>query len=97
MAKTYWISVYHSIKDENALAEYGKLAGPAIAAGGGRMLARGTAAKAYEKGLKERVVIIEFDSMEKAVSTHDGPAYQAALKALGNAVERDMRLVEGLA
>lgn len=97
MAKTYWISVYHSVKDEQALAEYGKLAAPAIQAGGGRMLARGQAAHAYEKGVKQRVVIIEFDSMEKAVATHNSPGYQAALKVLGNAVERDMRFVEGLA
>jgi len=97
MAKTYWISVYHKINDEHALGEYGKLAAPAITAGGGRMLARGLAAHAYEKGIKQRVVIIEFDSMEKAVATHDSPGYQAALKMLGNAVERDMRFVEGLA
>ncbi len=56
MAKGYWIATYFSIANPAALAEYGKLAGPAIAAGGGRFLARGTAAKAYEKGLKERVV-----------------------------------------
>ena len=74
-----------------------ELAGPAISAGGGRALARGNAAKAYEKGLTQRVVIIEFDSVEKAVAAHDSPAYQAALKVLGNAAERDLRIVEGLA
>ena len=97
MAKAYWISVYHAIRDPGALAEYGKLAGPAIAAGGGRLMVRGKAAKAYEKGLLEQVVIIEFDNLQQAVATHDSPAYQAALKALGNAVDRDMRLVEALA
>jgi uncharacterized protein (DUF1330 family) len=96
MAKTYWISMYHAVHDEKALAEYAKLAGPAIEAGGGRMLARGQAAHAYEKGIKQRVVVIEFDSMAKAVATHDSPGYQAALKALGKAVDRDMRFVEGL-
>jgi hypothetical protein len=35
-------------------------------AAGGRFLARGTAAKAYEAGLLQRTVIIEFDSVEKA-------------------------------
>jgi uncharacterized protein (DUF1330 family) len=64
--------------------------------GGGRFLARGTAAKAYEKGLTQRVVIIEFDSVEKAAAAHDSPGYQAALKVLGNAVQRDLRIVEGL-
>ncbi len=96
MAKGYWVSTYFSVSDPQALAEYAKLAGPAIAAGGGRFLARGNAAKAYEKGLQERTVIIEFDSVEQAAATHDGAGYQAALKKLGNAAQRDLRIVEGL-
>lgn len=97
MAKGYWIATYFSVSNPDALAEYAKLAGPAITASGGRFLARGTAAKAYEKGVKQRVVVVEFDSVEKAAAAHDSPGYQAALKVLGNAVERDLRIVEGLA
>jgi len=97
MAKAYWIATYHSISNPEALAEYAKLAGPAIAAGGGKFLARGVAAKAYEKGVKQRVVLVEFDSVDKAAAAHDSPGYQAALKVLGNACERDLRIVEGLA
>jgi uncharacterized protein (DUF1330 family) len=97
MAKAYWIATYHSISNPDALAEYAKLAGPAIAAAGGKFLARGNAAKAYEKGLKQRVVLIEFDSVEKAAAAHDGAGYQAALKLLGAGAERDLRIVEGLA
>jgi uncharacterized protein (DUF1330 family) len=96
MAKAYWVATYRSVSNPDALAEYAKLAGPAIAAGGGRFLARGNAAKAYEKGLTQRVVIVEFDSVEKAAATHDGPGYQAALKVFANAAERDLRIVEGL-
>src|SRR5262249_60992945 len=96
MAKAYWVATYFSISNPDALAEYAKLAGPAITAGGGRFLARGNAAKAYEKGLTQRVVIIEFDSVEKATATHDSPGYQAALEAFGNAAERALRLVEGV-
>ena len=47
-------------------------------------------------GLTERVTMIEFDSLEKARAAHDSPAYQAALKALGDGAERDIRLVEAL-
>jgi uncharacterized protein (DUF1330 family) len=97
MAKAYWVAMYHSISDRDAWAAYAKLAVPAITATGGRFLVRGTAAKAYEKGRIERVVIVEFDSVDTAVAVHDGAAYQAALKALGNGVERDLRIVEGLA
>jgi uncharacterized protein (DUF1330 family) len=97
MAKAYWVATYRSVSNPDALAEYAKLAAPAITAGGGRFLARGNAAKAYEKGIAQRVVIIEFDSVAQAAATHDGPAYQTALKALGNGAERDLRIVEGLA
>ena len=97
MAKAYWVATYRSISNPDALAEYAKLAGPAISAAGGRFLARGNAAKAYEKGLMQRVVIVEFDSVDKAIAAHDGAGYQAALKVLGSAVERDLRIVEGVA
>jgi len=98
MAKAYWIAFYRSIKNPDALAAYAKLAGPAIQAGGGRFLVRGVPAKTYEAGLDQRVVVIEFDSVAQATAAHDSPAYQAALKALGDgAVERDMRIAEGVA
>ena len=96
MAKAYWVSTYFSVSNPQAMAEYAKLAGPALAAAGAKFLARGKAVKAYEKGLTERCVIIEFDSVAQAVAAHDGPGYQAALKALGNGAQRDIRIVEGL-
>jgi uncharacterized protein (DUF1330 family) len=96
MAKAYWICFYRSISNPDALAAYAKLAGPAIQAGGGRFLARGGVAKTYEAGLNQRTVLIEFDSVERAVAAHDSAGYQAALKALDKGAERDMRIVEGL-
>ena len=96
MPKAYWIATYREVKDADKLAAYAKLAAPAISAGGGRVLARGEPAKVYEQGLKKRTVLIEFDSIEQATATHDSPAYQAALAALGDAVEREIRLIEGL-
>lgn len=98
MAKAYWVTTYRSIKKPEALAAYAKLAGPAMAAAGGRFLVRGNPAKTFEAGLNTRVVVIEFDSLDKALAAHETPAYQEALRALGtDAVERDMRVVEGAA
>ena len=97
MPKAYFVATYRSVSNPDALAEYAKLAGPAMTAAGGRFLARGNAAKAYEKGVLQRVVVIEFESVEKAVAAHDSPGYQAALKVLGNAAERDLRIVEAVA
>ena len=96
MAKAYWISCYRKILDPNKMAAYAKLAGPAIEAGGGRFLARSPATKAYEDGIPERTVLIEFESVEQALATHDSPAYQAALAALDGGVIRDMRIVPGV-
>jgi uncharacterized protein (DUF1330 family) len=96
MAKTYWVSTYRKVIDPDKLAAYAKLAGPAIEAGGGRFLARSPAVRAYESGLLERTVLIEFESLEKAVAVHESPAYQAALAALGDGVVRDVRLVPGV-
>jgi len=96
MAKGYWVSLYRSIKNPDAVAAYAKLAGPALAAAGGKFLARGVAAAAYEAGIKERLVVIEFPSVAAAIAAHDGEAYQAALKVFANAGERDLRIVEGV-
>jgi uncharacterized protein (DUF1330 family) len=96
MAKGYWITLYRSVSNPAALAEYAKLAGPAIQAAGGRFLTRGTAAQAFEAGIKERSIVIEFDSPAKAIAAYESPAYQAARKLLEGAVERDVRIVEGI-
>jgi uncharacterized protein (DUF1330 family) len=96
MAKGYWVSCYRAVHDPAALAEYAKLAGPAIQLHGGRFVVRGTAAHAYEQGVQNRTVVVEFDSVEQAVKAHDSAEYGAALKALAGAVERDFRIVEGV-
>src|SRR5262245_32609763 len=96
MAKAYWISSYQKVTDSAKLTAYAKLAGPAIEAGGGRFIARASAVKAYEEGKLERTVLIEFDSVEQAIATHDSAAYKAALAALDGGAVRDLRIVPGL-
>jgi uncharacterized protein (DUF1330 family) len=96
LAKGYWVATYRSIKSPDALAAYAKLAAPAIQASGGRFLARGMPVKTYEAGLSQRVVVIEFDSVQQAQAAHDSQGYQEALRALGDGAERDIRIVEGV-
>jgi uncharacterized protein (DUF1330 family) len=96
MAKAYWVATYRSISNPDALAAYAKLSGPAIAAAGGRILARGMPSQIYEAGLEQRTVLIEFDSVEQARAAHDSPAYQEAMALLGDGAVRDIRIVEGL-
>jgi uncharacterized protein (DUF1330 family) len=97
MAKAYLVVTYRSIKDQQKWSAYAKLAVPAIQKAGGRFIVRGMPAKTYEKGMNERVVIVEFDSLQKATAAHDSSEYQEALRALDNGAERDMRVVEGVA
>lgn len=97
MSKAYWVTSYRSIDNPDKLAAYAKLAGPAIAAAGGRFLVRGPAVAAWEDGILQRVVVIEFESLDAALAAHDSPAYQEALSALGDGAVRDMRVVEGIA
>ena len=95
MAKAYWISVYRAINDEDKLAAYAKLAGPALTAAGGRFLARGEPAQVYEQGIKQRTVLLEFDSVAAAVAAHDSAAYAEALRALDGGADREIRIMEG--
>jgi uncharacterized protein (DUF1330 family) len=50
----------------------------------------------YDDGLDLRTVLIEFDSVAQAIAAHDSPSYQEALGVLGDAVERDLRIIEAV-
>ncbi|MFI2651051.1 DUF1330 domain-containing protein [Micromonospora fulviviridis] len=94
MPKAYWITTYRSISDDKKVAAYAELAGPALRAAGGTFLARGLPAHAFESGVLERTTLIEFDSVDAAVAAHETPAYQEALRALGDGADRDLRIIE---
>jgi uncharacterized protein (DUF1330 family) len=51
---------------------------------------------AYDAGIAERTVLVEFDSFEQAVAARESAAYQEAMAALPDGVERDFRIVEGI-
>ena len=96
MKKGYWVITYRSISDESAVKAYGALAVPAVESFGGRFLTRSTSqVRALEAGLQQRVVLVEFDSLEIALATHESEAYRKALQALGSGAVRDVRIVEG--
>jgi uncharacterized protein (DUF1330 family) len=94
MAKAYWVVCYRSVKNPEKLAAYAKIAGPAVQANGGRFIVRGLPSKTYEAGLNQRTVVVEYESLAKAIASHDSPGYQEALRVLGDAAERDLRIVE---
>jgi uncharacterized protein (DUF1330 family) len=93
--KGYWVVCYKSVSNPTALSEYSKLAGTALEALGGRVTVGAKPAKTHEVGVDQTVVIVEFDNLQKAVAAYESDLYKPALKALGDAAQRDFRIVEG--
>jgi uncharacterized protein (DUF1330 family) len=96
VAKAYWINTFRSVSDPAKLARYVELAGPVMSESGGRFLARGIPAVAFEAGVMERTIVIEFDSVAQAVAVYRSAGYAAALRALDDGAVRDVRIIEGL-
>ena len=93
----YWINFFTCISDPDRVAAYARMAGPAMQAAGGRFLARGEPAHTFEGGRACRTTVIEFDSVDAAVAAYHSPGYQAALRVLGDAAERDLRIIPAAA
>ncbi len=96
MPKAYWINTFVVVRDAEKLAAYARLAGPAMEAAGGRFLARGNPAAAFEAGTTERTTLLEFPSVDAAVAAYHSPAYQEALRALDGGAEREIRIIEAV-
>jgi uncharacterized protein (DUF1330 family) len=94
--RAYWINTFRAIHDPAKLAAYVELAGPAMQRLGGRFLARGLPARVFESAPMERTTLIEFESVERAIAAYESPEYQAALAALDDGAERDIRIIEAV-
>lgn len=95
MAKGYWIITFRAVHDPAKLAAYVEIAAPVLAAAGAKFIVRGLPAKVYEAGVQERTVVIEFESVEKAIAVYESAEYQRSVQALGNGAEREVRVVPG--
>jgi uncharacterized protein (DUF1330 family) len=91
----YWVVCYKSVSNPAIVSEYVKLAATALEAWGGRVIVGGKPAKTQEAGVGESVVIVEFESLEKAIAAYDSDLYRPALRVLDKAAQRDFRIVEG--
>lgn len=91
----YWINTFTTIRDEDRLREYIEPAGPAMLAAGGRFLARGVPAYALERASGLRTTLIEFPTVEAALAAYHSAAYERALDVLGDAAEREIRILDG--
>lgn len=91
------VVVYSRSADAETMQAYAALALPALFACGARFVVRAPAgtAEPRERGLVERVVILEFPSKAQAIAAYDSEAYQAAARLLQGKAERDVRFVDG--
>ena len=96
MPKGYILAAHRSPANPKKREAYIKLALPAIASAGGKFIAQTTDIIAKENGKNERTVLVEFESLEKAIQAYNSHGYQKALKALDNGSDRDLRIFEGI-
>ena len=96
MPKAYWIGSHMTINDPERMAAYAEGAGVAIAAHGGKFLARGGEVVSLEGFEQSRVVVTEFPSLKAAVDCYNSEAYKAAHAKLDGGVDRDICVVEAL-
>ena len=94
--KGYWVMTFRSIDDQSGVDRYAEAAQPVIRAFGGRVLAAGVPEHVHEAGLRERVAIVEFESVEAAEAAYSSPEYLATVRHLEGAAVRDARIIGGL-
>jgi len=97
MARGYAVVTYRKITNQERWQAYAKIASVIVPRLGGRFIIRGMPAAVHEMGIMERVVVVEFDSLKKALECYGSPEYKEALRALGDGAQRDFRFVEGVA
>jgi len=91
----YWIA-HIEVTDAARYGEYARLAPAAIAAHGGRFLARGGQHRQFEGNDRARNVVIEFPDLAAAEACYNSAAYQQALDFARNSSVRDVVVVEGV-
>ena len=96
MASAYWIAIYNSISDPQRHKQYAEIAAAPIAAAGGTILARSGEFTSLYPDSAVRIVLIEFPSHQAALDSYHSDEYQRACAVLGDAVEREVRIVDAL-
>jgi uncharacterized protein (DUF1330 family) len=91
----YWIA-HVTVTDATAYASYQSLAPAAIAAHGGKFLARGGQATVCEGPDAARHVIIAFPSYAAAMACYNSPEYQQAKASRDGACSATVVIVDGL-
>ncbi len=92
-----YVVVEIEVHDPARYDDYKKLAPPSIAAYGGKYIARGGKTEALEGGwAPQRLVILEFPSLELAKKWHDSQEYRAARELRNQTAKSKMVAIEGV-
>ncbi|MEK7806339.1 MAG: DUF1330 domain-containing protein [Chloroflexota bacterium] len=84
------------VTDPAAYEEYRKLVPPTVAKYGGRYLVRGGPAKTVEGDWgPKRLVVLEFDSVERAKQWYNSEEYRPAKPMRHRAATTNMLIVQG--
>lgn len=93
---TYLISTIE-VHDPDGYEEYKKLVPPLLAKYGGRFVVRGGAIEFKEGDWRpKRVVVVEFESMDKARTFYDSPEYAQAKRIRQRTSVGSVLFVEGI-
>jgi len=93
MPKALWIA-HVEVTDAEAYGRYAVGAGPAIAAHGGKFIARAARYVTLEGADRARHVVAVFPSLEAGEACYRSDAYQEALSHARGASVRDLVVVE---
>jgi uncharacterized protein (DUF1330 family) len=95
---TAYVIVDIEVTDPQGYEGYRKLAGPAVAAYGGKVLVRGGATCTLEGGWHpQRIVILEFPDSARAQAWWASDAYRSAREIRQRTAITDMIVAEGVA
>ena len=96
MKKAYWVGIVN-VKNHDEYKKYTDIAGPALIAAGAKILSRGGKIIKLEGKEMNRLVVIEFSSMEHAETFYNSEEYKNGLQYLNNDVcDRLLNIAEGL-
>ena len=96
MKKAYWVGIVN-VKNQGEYKKYTDIAGPALLATGAKILSRGGKIINLEGKKMNRLVVIEFPSMDHAENFYNSNEYKKSLKFLNDDVaDRFLNIAEGL-
>lgn len=96
MKKAYWVGIVN-VKNQAEYKNYTDIAGPALISAGAKILSRGGRIINLEGKEMNRLVVIEFPSMDHAEKFYHSDEYKKGLKFLNiDVADRFLNITEGL-